>query len=142
VTGILGHGLVLPPGIGKALFETAAKIPGAVVLRGVTDGAGGRGIAVARGASPQLRTELIFAPRSYQFVGVQDVLTRRIAGLRAGTVWAASSLIRAKIVNAAPVTSLGAAYAPQTCGFTPGFYSVSSSASGSSASSGSGSAAP
>jgi hypothetical protein len=139
VTAIFGNNQVMPPGLGKALFETATKIPGAVVLRHVADAAGGAGIAVARNESPQLRTELIFAPRSYRFIGVQDVLTRGAPGLRPGAVWAASALVAAKVVNAAPITSLSQSYEPGTCGFMPGFYTTSASASGSSQGASSGS---
>ena len=106
LTALLGNNLVLPPGLGKALFEAAARIPGSAVLPAVADAAGGGGIAVARNDTPSLRTELIFAPRSYRFIGVQDVITRRDGGLRPGAVWAAASLRAARVVNTAPVTSL------------------------------------
>jgi hypothetical protein len=134
VAGIVGNNQVLPAGLGKALFRAAAKIPGAMVLPGVTDAAGGRGIAVARAETPALRAELIFAPRSYRFIGVQEVVTRGTPGLRAGTVWAASSLVAAAIVDSAPVTSLSQAYSIQTCGYTPGFYTIGGSGTGSSSS--------
>jgi hypothetical protein len=143
VTAVLGNNLVLPPGLGRALFGAAARIPGAVVLRHVADAAGGHGIAVARNQSPRLRTELIFAPRSYRFVGVQDVLTHPVYGLRAGAVWAASSQTAAKIVNTAPVASLAQSYSPTVCGYTPGFYATSAtSSSGSASSSASSSSSP
>ena len=132
LTAILGNVEVMPPGLDKVLFTTATTIKGAVVMRSVTDAAGGRGIAVARNESKALRTELIFAPGSYRFLGVQEVLTKRLLRLRSGTVLAASALIGSNIVNSAPVTSLSQSYTPQTCGFTPGTITVSSSSSGSS----------
>ena len=140
LTALLGNNLVLPPGLGKALFEAAARIPGSAVLPAVADAAGGGGIAVARNDTPSLRTELIFAPRSYRFIGVQDVITRRDGGLRPGAVWAAASLRAARVVNTAPVTSLSQSYQAGTCGFIPGFYTTGSSGFGSSG--GSGSSAP
>lgn len=137
LTAILGDVQVMPAGLGKVLFTTAATIQGAVVLRSVTDAAGGHGIAVARNEPGALRTELIFAPHSYRFIGVQEVLARGLLRLRAGTVWAASALVAARIVNNAPITSLGQFYTPPTCGFTPGQVGVGSSAAGPSSSSGS-----
>jgi hypothetical protein len=132
LTAVLGNVQVMPLGLDRVLFITATTIKGAVVMRSVTDAAGGHGIAVARNESKALRIELIFAPRSYRFIGVQEVLTKGLLRLRAGTVWAASALIGAKIVNSAPVTSLSRSYTPQTCGFNPGTIAVSSSSSGSS----------
>jgi hypothetical protein len=142
VTAILANDLVMPPGLSRALFETAAKIPGSVVLRAVTDAAGGHGIAVAMSGPPVLRLELIFAPGSYRFIGAQEVATRAVAGLRAGTVLGASSLVSARVVNTAPTASPSAPYAPQTCGYTPWGNEAGWSRSGSSVSSGSGPSGP
>lgn len=50
------------------------------------------GIATSSGP---YREELIFAPGSYRFIGSRAVVTRPEAGLPAGTVIVASSLIRA-----------------------------------------------
>jgi hypothetical protein len=138
VTVILGDNLVLPPGLGKALFEVASRIGGDVV-GSVTDAAGGHGIAVARNSSRLARMELIFAPGSYRFIGVQVVLVRPMAGLRAGTVWAASSVASARIVNTAPVTALNTVFEPASCGYMPGYEAFGSSGSGSSGSGSSGS---
>jgi hypothetical protein len=134
ITAMLGNDLVLPPGLGKVVFQAAAAIPGAIVLHDVTDAAGGNGIAVAM-TSPALRMEFIFAPRSYRFIGVQDVLTRRALGLRAGTIFAAMSVRSAQVVSTAPVTSLTQTYGPTTCGFDPGSYAVGSTGTGSTGSS-------
>jgi hypothetical protein len=127
VTAMLGNNLVMPPGLGKALFEAAARIPGSVVLPNVADAAGGRGIAVARNYTPGLRAELIFAPRSYRFIGLQEILLHRAPGLRPGAVWTAESLATAKVVDTAPVTSLSQVYGTDTCGFVPGYYTAESS---------------
>lgn len=140
ISDILGNIMVLPPRLGRALFEAAARIPGVVLLPGLTDAAGHRGIAVARTAAGVLRTELIFAPGSYRFLAVQDVLLKSGDGLRAGTVWAATALVRADVVNAAPATPAGRQYTPASCGtFMPGLYAfVSGSAGPTSTGSGSG----
>jgi hypothetical protein len=137
LTATLGNVQVIPPKLDKALFQAAASIAGTVVLRSVADAAGGHGIAVARNESAALRTELIFAPRSYRFIGVQDVLTKGLPGLRAGAVWAASSLVSASIVSGAPTAPLARSYTPQTCGYAPGMIAVSSSSSGTSVTPGS-----
>lgn len=130
---ILGTNMVLPPRLGQALLQAAARIPGVILLPNVVDAAGRRGIAVARTASGVLRTELIFAPRSYRFIGVQDVLLKTGHGLPAGTVWAASALVRAKVVDTAPATSGHGQYAPAQCSYLPGVYGVGSSTPASSA---------
>jgi hypothetical protein len=62
----------------------AARLPGSVVLPNAADAAGGGGIAVARNDTPGERTELIFAPRSYRFIGGQVVLLHQAPGLRPG----------------------------------------------------------
>jgi hypothetical protein len=131
---ILGNNMVVPPRFGHALLRAAARIPGVSLLHNVADAAGRRGIAVARTASGVLRTELIFAPGSYRFIGVQDVLLKAGHGLPAGTVWAASALVRAKAVDRAPATPSRDQYAPSQCGYTPGLYAVGSTSSGSAAS--------
>ena len=50
-------------------------------------------------------------------------------------VWAAMSVLGARVVNTAPVTSLGQSYQPSTCGFTPGMVAVGASSFGSASSS-------
>ena len=139
VTAMLGNNLVMPPGLGKVLFEAAARIAGSVVLPNVADAAGGSGIAVARNDTPGLRAELIFARRSYRFIGIQYIFLHRMPGLHPGAVWAAESLATAKVVDTAPVTSLSQVYGTATCGFIPGYYTAASSSI--SASSGPGSRA-
>ena len=133
---------MVPPRLGQALLRAAAQIPGVILLHNVADAAGRRGIAVARTASGVLRTELIFAPGSYRFIGVQDVLLKAGHGLPAGTVWAASALVRATVVDSAPDTSGRGQYAPSQCGYTPGLYAVGSASSGSAASPSSSSSGP
>ena len=131
---ILGNNMVVPPRLGQALLRAAARIPGVILLHNVADAAGRRGIAVARTASGVLRTELVFAPVSYRFIGVQDVLLKAGHGLPAGTVWAASALVRATVVDRAPATSGRDHYVPSECGYIPGLYGVGSASSGSAAS--------
>jgi hypothetical protein len=130
LTALLGHAQLLPPGLGQELFQTAAAIPGAVVLPDVTDAAGGHGVTVARNSSSALRDELIFAPGSYRFIGIQQIVIHPLAGLRAGAVWSATSLADTHIADTAPVAPLDKSYVPQECGYMPAFYAVSSGSSG------------
>jgi hypothetical protein len=139
---ILGNNMVVPPRLGQALLQAAARIPGVILLHDVADAAGHRGIAAARTASGVLRTELIFAPRSYRFIGVQDVLLKAGHGLPAGTVWAASALVRAQVADRAPATSGRGQYVPSECGYTPGLYGAGSTSPGSAASPSGGPASP
>ena len=129
ISTILGNGLVMPPRFGRAIFAAAARIPGVVLLPTVVDVAGRHGIAVARTAAG-LRTELIFEPHSYRFIGVQDIVLRPVPGLRAGTNFAGSALLQARVVNAAPVTPANQSLGVSECStFLPGPYSVGSSGS-------------
>jgi hypothetical protein len=100
---ILGTLYLLPPKLGAALFDAAAKIPGVTVLPHVVDAAGGQGVAVAMTpavgpAGAHTRYELIFDPHTYRFIGSQAVTT----GSARGTVLLASGLLNADIVNTAP----------------------------------------
>jgi hypothetical protein len=131
IANILGDNMVVPPRLGHALFLAAARLPGVVLLRHVTDAAGRRGIAVARTPGGALRTELIFAPGSYRFIGVNEVLVRPAFGLRAGTVFAASALLGARVTDTAPKAPGPAGYVPSWCGtFIPTMYSVGIGSSG------------
>ena len=127
VSLMLGGEQALPAELSRALFRVAAAIPGAAVLPDVRDAAGGGGIAVVRNQAPGLRTELIFTPDTYLFIGVQQIVTRSFEGVRAGTVWAASALIGTKIVNSAPASALGETYVPPSCSYSPGFFASGSS---------------
>jgi hypothetical protein len=110
VYNILNSVYVLPPASGAALFNAAARIPGVTVLRRVTDAAGGQGIAVAMtgratvaaptqnpGLGPVLQYELIFNPRTYRLIGLQEVTP-------AGTVEHAETVISASVADRAPQT--------------------------------------
>jgi hypothetical protein len=131
IANILGDNMVIPPRLGHALFLAAARLPGVILLPHVTDAAGRSGIAVARTPGGVLRTELIFAPGSYRFIGVNEVLVRPAFGLRAGTVFAASALVHARVRDMAPKAPDRAGYVPSWCGtFIPTMYSVGIGSSG------------
>jgi hypothetical protein len=99
---------VLPPRLGAALFDAAAKIPGVTVLPHVADAAGGQGIAVAmtprEGPAsgpiwPRTRFELIFDPHTYRFIGSQAVAP---GGSARGAVLLASHLLKVSFTDTAP----------------------------------------
>ena len=98
---------VLPPHYGALLFQ-AAKLPGTKVLAHVTDAAGGSGTAVsmilgiaqAGSAGAWGRTELIFTPRTYRYVGLQEFLGPSARG--PWTLGRATSLRNYKFVTTAP----------------------------------------
>jgi hypothetical protein len=100
---------VLPPRYGSILFHAAAKIPGAKVLAHVTSAAGASGTAVSMlESSPRIgksgrnwgRIELIFAPRTFQYVGMQQWEGPSAHG--PWTVINATSLRSYKFVKTAP----------------------------------------
>ncbi|GAB2846654.1 hypothetical protein GCM10027176_57930 [Actinoallomurus bryophytorum] len=63
----------MPAAQRAALFRAAAMIHGVTVVRSATDAAGRRGIAVAS-TWKGLRTEYIFTPETYQFLGLRTVV--------------------------------------------------------------------
>jgi hypothetical protein len=73
VVTMLNYVPLLPPRLGAALMEAAARIPGITVIRHATTVAGQPGIGLARalqnpGRSP-LRWEVIVSPSTYRFIG-------------------------------------------------------------------------
>ncbi|HEY5986866.1 MAG TPA: CU044_5270 family protein [Streptosporangiaceae bacterium] len=105
---ILNTLYVLPPKLGAALFDAAAKVPGVTVLPHVVGAAGGQGIAVAMTpvvgptsgrAYGRTRYELIFDPHTYRFIGSQAVT---VAGSARETVLLASHLLKVSFTNTAP----------------------------------------
>jgi hypothetical protein len=107
---------VLPPRYGAILFQAAAKIPGAKVLAHVTDTAGGSGTAVSMIESvPRFgsagrnwgRLELIFTPRTYRYIGLQQFRGPSEHG--PWTLTSATSLRSYKFVKTAPANYTGGA---------------------------------
>jgi hypothetical protein len=77
-----------------ALLNAAARIPGATVIRDVVDTAGRHGVAIAQTFHGE-RTELIFDPNSYAYLGERTVLTKN------GDVTGGAARLRIAIVNRA-----------------------------------------
>jgi hypothetical protein len=65
----------VPPKVMAAMFRAAAKIHGTTVMRDVVDPAGRKGIAVAYTAGGS-RRELIFDPKTYEYLGEVQVAVK------------------------------------------------------------------
>ncbi len=137
----------MPPKLAAALFTAAEKIPGMALIDNVLSPAGAQGEAVALTApwaGAGMRAELIFDPRSYRFIGFQDVATQATHGLAAGSVWDATAILTTKVVNTAP-SNCQTTGNTTVCGSSVSSGSSSGSGSpppGSSSSSGSSAASP
>ncbi|MEX0167904.1 CU044_5270 family protein [Streptomyces sp. LMG1-1-1.1] len=89
------------PKLTAALYKAAAKIPGVVLVDSATDAAGRKGVAVARlDEVGGQRTEWIFDPRTYAFLGERTVQVKGDAGdgglIKPGTVvYTAAVMVRA-----------------------------------------------
>jgi hypothetical protein len=120
---------VLPPHYGALLFQAAAKLPGTKVLAHVTDAAGGSGTAVSMvsrtvGVPKEIsrgrnwgRTELIFTPGTYRYVGLQEFLGTSARG--PWTLGRATTLRSYKFVKTAPSSFTGGAYVDWTLCVAP-----------------------
>jgi hypothetical protein len=87
-----------PPRVAAALYRVLATIPGVTVVPDAANAVGRIGIAVSRAGA-----ELIFDPRTYQFIGERAVLTKPEAGVGpAGTVIQSSAMLQWKVVDSLP----------------------------------------
>ncbi|MEO3771097.1 CU044_5270 family protein [Micromonospora sp. B9E7] len=94
---ILRESLV-PPHTSAALYRAAAKIPGVEVVRGVTDAAGRRGIAVGH-TELDRRDEWIFDERTYEYLGERSYLVADTADGPAGTVLGTTAVLQRAVVS-------------------------------------------
>jgi hypothetical protein len=96
--------MLVPPKLAAALFRVAATIPGAWVVPHATDAAGRPGIGVARyQRNFKADVELIFDPKTYQFLGDRQVLARPVKGQGpAGTVVEATAQLRVQVTSHLP----------------------------------------
>ncbi|HLL64635.1 MAG TPA: CU044_5270 family protein [Micromonosporaceae bacterium] len=94
---ILRESLV-PARTRAALYRTAARIPGVEVVRGVTDAAGRRGIAIAR-TEGNRRDEWIFDEQAYEYLGERSYLVADTADGPAGTVLGTTAVLQRAVVS-------------------------------------------
>jgi hypothetical protein len=118
---------VLPPRYGAILFQAAAKIPGTKVLAHLKDAAGGSGTAVSmiesvsrigRPGRDWGLIELIFAPRTYRYSGLQQFNGASEHG--PWTLINATSLRSYSFVKSAPTNYTGGASTGVTVCVSPG----------------------
>ncbi|RAO23794.1 CU044_5270 family protein [Micromonospora noduli] len=94
---ILRESLV-PPRTSAALYRAAAKIAGVEVVRGVTDAAGRRGIAVAH-TERSRRDEWIFDEQSFDYLGERSYLVADTVDGPAGTVLGTTAVLQRAVVS-------------------------------------------
>ncbi|MET7551685.1 CU044_5270 family protein [Streptomyces sp. NPDC005479] len=76
-----------PAKLNAALYRAAAKIPGVVVVDHAKDAAGREGLALAHvDQQSGDRTEWIFDPRTYAYLGSRGVQVKQVGAFRPGTV--------------------------------------------------------
>jgi hypothetical protein len=93
-----------PAELYSALFRTAAKIPGVVVVEDAVDAVGRHGIAVARlDETSGQREEWIFDKKTHVFLGEREVQVRQNTGTEAlikpGTVTFTSAILNRAVVD-------------------------------------------
>lgn len=93
-----------PAELYSALFRTAAKIPGVVVVQDAVDAVGRHGVAVARlDETSGQREEWIFDPKTYVFLGERTVQVEKRTGedalIKPGTVTFTSAVIERAVVD-------------------------------------------
>jgi hypothetical protein len=91
----------LPPAVLAAVFEAVGRIPGVTVAGTATDEAERTGLAVTRDEIQGSRVELIFDPKTYDYLGERIVVRRDQGGLRAGQVQHSTAVLRVAVVPAA-----------------------------------------
>ncbi|MGX1272939.1 CU044_5270 family protein [Streptomyces phaeoluteigriseus] len=94
-----------PAELYSALFRTAAKIPGVVVVQDAVDAVGRSGVAVARlDETSGQREEWIFDRKTYVFLGERTVQVKKRTGeealIKPGTVTFTSAVIERAVVDA------------------------------------------
>ncbi|MGC4772615.1 CU044_5270 family protein [Micromonospora sp. DT44] len=94
---ILRESLV-PPRTTAALYQAAARIPGVEVVRGVTDAAGRRGVAVAY-TERSRRDEWIFDEQTYEYLGERSYLVAATADGPVGTVLTTTAVVQRALVS-------------------------------------------
>lgn len=102
--GDLLREMLVPPKLAAALFRVAATIPGARLVPHAADAVAQRGIAVGRyDRKTKAYAELIFDPRTYQYIGDRDVLAKPVKGVGpAGTLVESTAQLQVSVVSQLP----------------------------------------
>ncbi|MEV7325922.1 CU044_5270 family protein [Streptomyces sp. NPDC093970] len=92
---------LVPAKLSAALYRAAAKIPGVMVVDHAQDAAGREGIALAhvdqKGGD---RTEWIFDPKTYAYLGSRAVQVEQADGIQPGTVLNRTAVLERTVVDA------------------------------------------
>ncbi|WTF80928.1 CU044_5270 family protein [Streptomyces sp. NBC_01594] len=93
-----------PADLNVALFKTATKIPGVVLVKDAVDAAGRHGVAVARlDETSGARTEWIFDAKSYTYLGERTIQVRPHGGdsgkIEPGTILFTSAITARQAVD-------------------------------------------
>lgn len=100
IGGLLGG--VTPPRTAAALYRAAARIPGVTRAPGARDAIGRQGLGIARVDSGHaLRTEWVFDPADFTFLGSRTVLVKDTAYAKAGTLMSGSAEIENGVADRA-----------------------------------------
>ncbi|WP_306334739.1 CU044_5270 family protein [Streptomyces sp. KL118A] len=95
-------GGVMPPKTAAALYRAAAKIPGVTKLPAAKDLTGRTGVAIARDDTTfGARTEWVFDPRDFTFLGSRSHLFKDTRYGKAGTLMSAQAVIDHAVVDKA-----------------------------------------
>ncbi|MEV5771227.1 CU044_5270 family protein [Streptomyces antimycoticus] len=90
-----------PAKLNAALYRAAAKVPGVVVVEHAKDAAGREGIALAHvDRKSGDRTEWIFDPKTYTYLGSRAVQVKRAYGIKPGTVINWTAVLERTVVDA------------------------------------------
>ncbi|MET8640012.1 CU044_5270 family protein [Streptomyces sp. NPDC004675] len=100
VGDLLGEQLA-PAKLNAALYRAAAKIPGVVVVEHVKDAVGREGIALAHvDRQSGDRTEWIFDPKTYTYLGSRAVQVEQADDIKPGTVLEYTAVLERAVVDA------------------------------------------
>jgi hypothetical protein len=91
----------LAPPVLAAVFEAVGRIPGVTVAGNVTDEAGRAGVVLTRDEVQGSRAELIFDPKTYEYLGERVVVSHDQDGLRAGQILNSTAILRVAVLPAA-----------------------------------------
>ncbi|MCX4455181.1 CU044_5270 family protein [Streptomyces sp. NBC_01340] len=92
---------LVPAKLNAALYRAAAKIPGVVVVDHAKDAAGREGIALAHvDQKSGDRTEWIFDPKTYAYLGSRAVQVKQADGVKPGTVIESTAVLERAVVDA------------------------------------------
>ncbi|MFC4504793.1 MULTISPECIES: CU044_5270 family protein [Streptomyces] len=91
---------LVPAKLSAALYRTAAKIPGVVVVEQAEDAAGREGIALAHvDQQSGDRTEWIFDSKTYAYLGSRVVQIKSADGIKPGTVINLTAVLERAVVD-------------------------------------------